>query len=194
MRTVRGSARLRCEIRDGAAFLEVFFQRGTEDPAMMKRSCKGCVILVVSALTTLGMSAQGTGRLTGNPTPGTPQPDPPNLADRITLTGCVRWSATDSRGSVPALELNTLSTSTFVLTNAARVMRVPPGTGTSDSAKKSASQTYRLSALNSALVPFVGARVEISGEIDDRPASGGPAQAPILNVGFVQRLGKTPCS
>jgi len=38
--------------------------------------------------------------LTGNPTPGTPQPDPPNLADRITLTGCVRWAAPDGRGSV----------------------------------------------------------------------------------------------
>jgi len=141
---------------------------------MPMRSYQGCVILAVSVLTTLGLSAQGTGRFTGNPTPGTPQPD--------------------GRGSVTAQELDTLSTSTFVLTNAARVMRVPPGTGTSDSAKKSASQTYRLSALNSALVPFVGARVEISGEIDDRPASGGPAQAPILNVGFVQRLGKTPCS
>jgi len=159
-----------------------------------KRSCHGCVILVVSMVTTLGLSAQGTGRLTGNPTPGTPQPDPPNLADRITLTGCVRSAMPDGRGSVTAQELNTLSTSTFVLTNAARVMRVPPGTGTSDSAKKSASPTYRLLALNSALVPFVGARVEISGEIDDRPASGGPTQAPILNVGFVQRLGKTPCS
>jgi hypothetical protein len=158
------------------------------------RSYQGCVILAVSVLTTLGLSAQGTGRFTGNPTPGTPQPDPPNLADRITLTGCVRSAMPDGRGSVTAQELDTLSTSTFVLTNAARVMRVPPGTGTSDSAKKTASQTYRLSALNSALVPFVGARVEISGEIDDRPASGGPAQAPILNVGFVQRLGKTPCS
>jgi len=161
---------------------------------MMKRSCQGCVIVVVSVWTTLSLSAQGTGRFTGNPTPGTPQPDPPNLADRITLTGCVRSAMPDGRGSVTAQELDTLSTSTFVLTNAARVMRVPPGTGTSDSAKKTASQTYRLSALNSALVPFVGARVEISGEIDDRPASGGPAQAPILNVGFVQRLGKTPCS
>jgi hypothetical protein len=161
---------------------------------MPMRSYQGCVILAVSVLTTLGLSAQGTGRFTGNPTPGTPQPDPPNLADRITLTGCVRSAMPDGRGSVTAQELDTLSTSTFVLTNAARVMRVPPGTGTSDSAKKTASQTYRLSALNSALVPFVGARVEISGEIDDRPASGGPAQAPILNVGFVQRLGKTPCS
>ena len=161
---------------------------------MTKRSCQGCVILAVSALTTLGLSAQGTGRLTGNPTPGTPQPDPPNLADRITLSGCVRRAAPDGRGSVPAQELNTLSTSTFVLTNAARVTRVPPGTGTSDAAKKSAGQTYRLSALNSALVPFVGARVEISGEIDDRPPPDGAAPAPILNVGFVQRLGKTPCS
>jgi hypothetical protein len=105
----------------------------------------------------------------------------------------VRWAAPDGRGSVPAQELNAPSASTFVLTNAARVSRVPPGTGTSDSAKQSASQRYRLSALNSALVPFVGARVEISGEIDDRSPRDGAAQAPILNVGFVQRLGKTPC-
>ena len=161
---------------------------------MTKRSCHRCVILAVSALTTLDLSAQGTGRFTGNPTPGTAQPDPPNLADRITLTGCVRWASPDGRGSVPAQELNTVSTSTFVLTNAARVARVPPGTGTSDAAKKSASQTYRLSALNSALVPFAGARVEISGEIDDHSPREGAAAAPILNVGFVQRLEKKPCS
>jgi hypothetical protein len=161
---------------------------------MTKRSCQGCVVLVVSALTTLGLSAQGTGRLTGNPTPGTPQPDPPNLANRITVTGCVRWAGPDGRGSVPAQELNTLSTSTFVLTNAVRVDRVPPGTGTSDVAKKSAGQSYRLSALNSVLVPFAGARVEISGEIDDRPPPDGAAPVPALSVGFVQRLGKTPCS
>ena len=161
---------------------------------MTKRSCQGCVMLALGAVTTLGLSAQGTGRLTGNPTPGTPQPDPPKLSDRITLTGCVRWATPDGRGSVAAQELNILSSSTFVLANAARVMRVPPGTGTSDSAKKSASQTYRLSALNSALVPFAGARVEISGEIDDRPPSEGAAQPPMLNVGFVQRVGKTPCS
>jgi len=160
---------------------------------MTKRSCQGWVVLVVGALTTLGLSAQGTGRLTGNPTPGTQQPDPPNLADRITLTGCVRWAAPDGRGSVPAQELNTPSTSTFVLTNAAGVTRVPPGTGTSESASKPAARTYRLSALNSALVPFAGARVEISGEIDDRPPRDGAALPPILNVGFVQRLGKTPC-
>ena len=160
---------------------------------MTKRSRHGCVILAVSALTTIGLSAQGTGRLTGNPTPGTLQPDPPNLADRITLTGCVRWAAPGGRGSVPAQELNNPSNTTFVLANAEKVMRVPPGTGTSDAAKKPASQTYRLSAINSALVPFAGARVEISGEIDDRPPRDGAAAAPILNVGFVQRMGRTPC-
>src|SRR5262245_33890728 len=161
---------------------------------MTKRSRQGCVVLVVSVLTTVVLSAQGTGRLTGNPTPGTPQPDPPNLADRITLTGCVRWAAQDGRGYVPAQELSSVSTSTFMLTNATRVARVPPGTGTSDAAKKSGGETYRLSALNSALVPFVGARVEISGEIDDRPPADGAAPAPTLKVGFVQRSGKTPCS
>src|SRR5437867_12509183 len=99
---------------------------------MTKRARHVCVILVVSASTTLGLSAQGTGRLTGNPTPGTPQPDPPSLADRITLTGCVRWAAPDGRGSIAVQELNTFSSSTFVLASASRVARVPPGTGTSD--------------------------------------------------------------
>ena len=159
---------------------------------MTTRSRHGCVILVIGALTTVALSAQGSGRLTGNPTPGTPQPAPPNLADRVTLTGCVRWAAPDGRGSVAVQELNIFSSTTFVLTNAARVARVPPGTGTSELAKKSASQTYRLSAVNSALVPFAGARVEISGEIDDR-APRDAAAAPMLNVGFVQRVGKTPC-
>jgi hypothetical protein len=141
----------------------------------------------------VGLAAQGTGRLTGNPTPGTLQPDPPNLADRITVTGCLRWASPSGRGSVPAQELNAPSTSAFVLTSAAREARVPPGTGTSDAAKKSASQTYRLSAVNSALIPFVGGRVEISGEIDDQSPRAGAATAPLLNVGFVQRIPKTPC-
>ena len=139
------------------------------------------------------LAAQGTGRLTGNPTPGTQQPDPPRLADRITVTGCVRWAATNGRGAVPADELNAPSDAKFLLVNAARETRVPPGTGTSAAAKQSASQMYRLSALNSALVPFVGSRVEISGEVDDRPPGNGGSQAPILRVGFVQRLPKTTC-
>ena len=159
---------------------------------MKRRQHHALLVMIVAALGAQ-LAAQGTGRLSGNPTPGTPQPDPPNLADRITLTGCVRWAAPSGRGSVPARELNMPSTSTFILTDAVRETRVPAGTGTSDAAKKSASRTYRLLALNSALVPFVGGRVEISGEVENSPARGDSPQAPLLTVGFVQRLAKTPC-
>jgi hypothetical protein len=150
-------------------------------------------VVTIFCISMVSLAAQGTGRLTGNPTPGTPQPDPPRLADRITVTGCVRWAAANGRGAVPTDELNALSDSKFLLVNAAREERVPPGTGTSDAAKQSTSQMYRLSALNSVLVPFVGSRVEISGEVEDRPPGDGGSQAPILKVGFVQRLPKTTC-
>jgi len=150
-------------------------------------------VVTVFGISTVSLAAQGTGRLTGNPTPGTPQPDPPTLADRITVTGCVRWATANGRGAVPTDELNVLSDSKFFLVNAAREERVPPGTGTSDAAKQSRSQRYRLSALNSALVPFVGSRVEISGEVENRPPGDGGSQPPILKVGFVQRLPKTTC-
>ena len=148
-------------------------------------------VLAVVCIGTVGLGAQGTGRFNGNPTPGTPQPDPPSLADRITVTGCVRWAAANGRGAVATDELNAPSDSKFVLVNAAREERVPPGTGSSDAAKQSTSRTYRLSALNSALVPFVGSRVEVSGEVEDRPPGEGGSQAPMLKVGFVQRLPKT---
>ena len=150
-------------------------------------------VVTIFCISMVSLAAQGTGRLTGNPTPGTPQPDPPRLADRITLTGCVRWATANGRGAVPTDELNAPSDSKFLLVNAAREERVPPGTGTSDAAKQSTRQMYRLSALNSALVPFVGSRVEISGEVEDRPAGDGGSQAPILRVGFVQRFPKTTC-
>ena len=150
-------------------------------------------VVTILSMSMVGLAAQGTGRLTGNPTPGTPQPDPPTLADRITVTGCVRSATANGRGALPTEELNAPSDSKFVLVNAAREERVPPGTGTSEAAKQPTSQMYRLSALNSALVPFVGSRVEISGEVEDRPPGDGGSQAPVLKVGFVQRLPKTTC-
>ena len=150
-------------------------------------------VVTTVCISGVGLAAQGTGRLTGNPTPGTPQPDPPRLADRITVIGCVRWAAANGRGAVTADELNAPSDAKFLLVNAAREERVPPGTGTSDTAKQSTRQMYRLSALNSALVPFVGSRVEISGEVEDRPPGDGGSRTPIVKVGFVQRLPKTTC-
>ena len=153
-----------------------------------------CFLLIITALA-IGPTAQQQGRISGNPTPGTPQPDPPKLADRITAVGCVRFASPQGqgRGAVPAGELNLLSNSTFILTDAAREGRVPPGTGTSEVAKTTKSRTYRLSAINSALLPFVGARVEISGEVQASASPDDNPQVPILQVGFVQRIAKT-CS
>src|SRR5947208_1383693 len=102
------------------------------------------------------------GTKTGNPTPGTPQPDPPNLANRITLVGCVQL--TDPKAAVKS-DPNTPSDARFVLARAERKTIVPPGTGTSSAVASVASDSYRLRAIDSQLSPFVGARVEISGEM-----------------------------
>jgi hypothetical protein len=152
-----------------------------------------CFLLIITA--PIGPTAQQQGRISGNPTPGTPQPDPPKLADRITVVGCVQFGSPrgQGRGAVAAGELNSLSNSTFILTGAAREGRVPPGTGTSEVARTTKSPTYRLSAINSALVPFVGARVEISGEVQASASPEDNPQLPILQVGFVQRIART-CS
>jgi hypothetical protein len=152
----------------------------------------GLILLGVGALTTtISAQARGTPVLSGNPTPGTPQPDPPRLEDRITLTGCVRAAAAAAgRGAAAPVDPNAPSDSRFVLENAAREARVPPGTGTSSAAKGPASKTYRLAAVNSALQPFVGAQVEISGEVEAAPpaAPGAPAPPPLLRVAFVQKV------
>jgi hypothetical protein len=124
-------------------------------------------ILLIALAFSIGLSAQQPlPRIFGNPTPGTPQPDPPNLADRITVNGCVKLA--EDKGSVAAAELNTSSDNTFVLVSATPQSEV----------------IYRLSALNSALVPFMGSRVELAGEVD-------ATEPAVLRVGFIQRVAKT---
>jgi hypothetical protein len=150
-----------------------------------------CAVALLLAVASV--SAQQRGRISGNPTPGTPQPDPPKLADRITVVGCVRFASPQGRGAVPAGELNSFSSSMFVLADAVREGRVPPGAGTSEAAKTAKSRSYRLAATNSALVPFAGAKVEVSGEIVANAQADPGTQPPILQVGFVQRIAKT-CS
>src|SRR5437763_12695065 len=76
---------------------------------------------------------------TGNPTPGTPQPDPPNLADRITVVGCLQKADAKAAGS--SNDPNTPSDARFVLARAERKHIVPPGTGTSSAAASAASST-----------------------------------------------------
>ena len=152
-------------------------------------------LVVVLGVWTPGLTAQQPpppGSKTGNPTPGTPQPDPPNLADRITLTGCVQ-TATEGSGARRS-DANSPNDSRFVLTKAERKNVVPPDTGTSSVATGPASPTYRLSAIDSQLSPFVGTKVEISGEVlASTPASESAAKVPTLQVEFVQKLAST-CS
>jgi hypothetical protein len=144
--------------------------------------------LVLLAALTAGPAAQGGGKpAKGNPTPGTPQPDPPNPADRITLIGCVQ--AAPSRAG--AADPNTPSSARFVLTSAEREKTVPAGTGGSDLTVKASGRTYRLEGIESQLSPFLGAKVQVSGEV--KPAAPGSAgerdaNAPALLVEFVQKI------
>lgn len=117
---------------------------------------------------------------TGNPTPGTPQPDPPNVADRITVGGCLQLAA--GAGPAPASAATTPASNRFILKDAKNDGRVPPNTGTSAAAAAPSATTYRLEALESQLSPFVDARVELSGEVK------APADTPpVLLVEFVRK-------
>lgn len=94
----------------------------------------------------------------GNPTPGTPQPEPPNVAERVTVTGCVERVAKDSK----PVDGNAVIDSRYVL----MTVEQPP------------KVMYKLAAIESQLSPFAGAKVEISGE----PKDG------VLKVEFMQKL------
>ena len=119
----------------------------------------------------------------GNPTPGTAQPEPPNLADRITLTGCLQLAAKGNPDIKP--DANTPVNTRYVLTSPQRVNRLPPGTGGSELTKQQISKGgYRLEGIESQFSPLVNTKVEISGEVK---ASQGSAP-PTLLVEFVQKL------
>ena len=142
--------------------------------------------LVASTLTTV---AQVGGKPVsgGNPTPGTVQPDPPNLSDRITVTGCLQPAPMSATGSETP-DPNTPSDARFVLSSAKRIDRLPPGTGGSPLAANTNSASYRLEGIDSQFSPFVNARVEVSGEV--KPSSD-KTSAPTLLVEFVQKTGST---
>ena len=139
--------------------------------------------LVVAS--SIGGAAQVGGKPVtgGNPTPGTAQPDPPNLSDRITLSGCLQPAAKPSATDVR--DANTPSDDRFVLSAARRVDRVPPGTGGSALARSVSSSTFRLEGIDSQFSPFVNTEVEISGEVKVPSA---PGAVPVLLVEFVQKL------
>jgi hypothetical protein len=154
----------------------------------MRARASACVLLLAGLLTA-GPAAQGGGKLvTGNPTPGTEQPAPPNLADRVTLTGCLQLATKNTAAVSGAVDGNTVVDSRFELTGAERQSNVPPDTGGSPVAAAVAGRTYHLAAIESQLSPFVGTMVEISGEILPRTAQSPQTGAPTLQVEFVQKL------
>jgi hypothetical protein len=141
------------------------------------------VAAIVVALTAIASAQVGGKPTTGNPTPGIAQPDPPNLADRVTLVGCLQ-PVTRRADALASADLNAPSNARFELTKAERLDRVPAGTGGSPATANLSSKVYRLEGIDSQFSPFVGAKVEISGEI--KPAE--DATPPTLLVEFVQRM------
>ena len=98
-------------------------------PGVGRRCVRGSPASRRAWLCTAMVSAQGGGKpATGNPTPGTAQPDPPNVADRGDHRGLSATGGSSS-GGVPARGPNTPSNSRFELANAEPIERVPPGTG-----------------------------------------------------------------
>lgn len=160
----------------------------------MRRALWAISIASCLAASTVTIVAQGGGKPIsgGNPTPGTAQPDPPNLSDRITVTGCLQ-PAPKSAANNDSPDSNSPSSTRFVLSSAKRIDRLPPGTGGSALAANTNNAGYRLEGIDSQFSPFVNARVEVSGEVKsaaaDKAASGdGP---PILLVEFIQKTGST---
>jgi hypothetical protein len=165
---------------------------------MRRAAWLGGLLTAIAACTLVAAAQIGGKPVTGNPTPGTEQPAPPNLADRVTLIGCLGLAPKNGGGqSAEATDANTPSDSRFVLTSADRQDRVPPGTGGSTLAASARSRTYRLEGIDSQFSPFAGTKVEISGEIKPpspgTPGRGASGNAPTLLVEFVQKIAST-CS
>ena len=156
----------------------------------MTRGFRLACVLTVAASIVAAASAQSGGKPVkgGNPTPGTPQPDPPNLADRITLTGCVQVAP----GRSESVDANTPTGTRFMLTNAERLNVNPPGTGGSDAAASVSGRIIRLEGIERLLSPFVGAKVEVSGEVKLRAAGsrgeGVGSNLATLQVEFIQKI------
>ena len=149
-------------------------------------------LIALMAASTFVASAQIGGKPVkgGNPTPGTAQPDPPNVGDRITVSGCLQ-PASKSNANSETPDANTPSNARFLLASAQRVDRLPPGTGGSELSAKSSSRSYRLEGIDSQFSPFVNMKVEISGEVKPPAAGETAGSAPTLLVEFVQKTAST---
>jgi hypothetical protein len=149
----------------------------------------GLITFVAASSLVVGAQIGGKPISGGNPTPGTPQPDPPNLSDRITVGGCLQAAPKSAASSAPP-DANTPSDARFVLARAQRVDRLPPDTGGSALAANAKNSTYRLEGIDSQFSPFVNMKVEISGEVKSN-SSAETSKPPILLVEFIQKTAST---
>ncbi len=154
-----------------------------------------CIATVFAAAITVAAQTGSTSQTPAGQTPGTqatppPQtpagppsqtptgPPPQNRSDssdrRITITGCLKPvpagptgttgtadatpGATDAKGDPAAGDAK------FLLTN------VAPADSSGDP-KAAAARTYRLVANESALLPHVGKKLELTGTVDEQPSS-----------------------
>src|SRR5262245_7947106 len=159
----------------------------------MQRALWISVLIAFVAGSVLVASAQIGGKSVsgGNPTPGTAQPDPPNLSDRITVSGCLQ-SAPKSAANSETPDANTPSEARFVLASAQRIDRLPPDTGGSALAANTKSSTYRLEGIDSQFSPFVNMKVEVSGEVKSNSSSeAATSKPPTLLVEFIQKTAST---
>ena len=146
------------------------------------RETIAAVLLAVIVHTGAAAAAQlPPGSLTGNPTPGVEQPPPPVLADRIAVTGCV------ARVGAPATDPNSYSEERFTLSDVKKADKAPAGAARSAAATAPIATRYRLAGIDTLLAPFIGKRVELSGEIINPTTGTGPT----LRVEFVQKLAAT---
>jgi hypothetical protein len=153
---------------------------------------KACLGIVVTILVTLPVAAdqqQPSGLKSGNPTPGTEQPVSPNPAERIGLTGCVELVSQSGRASA-TVDPNAPTDARFLLTKPQRVLQ--PGAAAATSVR-----AYRLKGIGSQLLPFVGMKVYVSGQVEgtspgasDRSSS---SPSPVLQVEFIRKTATT-CS
>ena len=107
----------RSERRDQARSL-----RGAGRRCVMRRAVWMGGLIALLAASTFVVSAQVGGKPVkgGNPTPGTAQPDPPNVSDRITVSGCLQ-PASKSNANSETPDANTPSDARFLLSSAQRV-------------------------------------------------------------------------
>src|SRR5438093_10903318 len=127
---------------------------------MIRKTVWAAALVALVSTLTLRPSAQLPLPFTGNPTPGTAQPAPPNPADRITLTGCVEAVSPGGSDAPTSADPTAPSDSKFNLTDAKPENRVPTDTGTARAATAAMSGIYRRAAIDRALSPPLKTTVE----------------------------------